>query len=84
MAKVGRPKGSSGIRKKSLIELLGERANKVAVDWLNDPDDSKAREGLKVLAPYLFAKLQNIQVTGDATKPLTINVIEAKLGSESN
>lgn len=68
---MARPRGVKNKRSQiSSLDCLKDRALRVAQAWLNDPDDDKAREGLKTLAPYIWARKQ--EIFGEGGGPLKI------------
>ena len=71
----GRPKGVKNKRSMlSSIDSLKDRGLKIAERWLNDPDEFQAREGLKVLAPYLWAKKTEVSGAGGEPIKFTIGI----------
>ena len=56
----GRPKGSNNIPKRSTLDHLRDKIAQIAQEWIEDPDPKQAREGVKVLLPYIMARKQEI------------------------
>ena len=55
------------------LENCRTLVGKIFQEWLQDPDPEKRREGAKVMAPYLYPRLQTTLFQGDKDKPLVVH-----------
>lgn len=72
---MARPKGARSkttcVNRADIVRQL----EKIGLEWINDPDVEKRREGFKAVTPYFLPKLTATTLSGDKDKdPLTVIV----------